>query len=80
METTGENVKFYRCGYCGIPTDQNGKPLDADALQTLETDKAVLVDGECCVAEQCQKQTITVTREMAIDAGDITMEGYQFTL
>ena len=70
---------FYRCGYCGQPTDKDGEPLDLEACKTWQEDKAELVHGNCCVHEQNQqRQTIIVTRDMAIDAGDMSLEGQEW--
>lgn len=71
-------VGFYRCGYCGQPTDKYGEPLDLEACKTWQEDKAELVHGNCCVHEQNQRQTIIVTRDMAIDAGDMSLEGQEW--
>lgn len=71
-------VGFYRCGYCGQPADKNGEPLDLEACKTWQEDKAELVHGNCCVHEQNQRQTIIVTRDMAIDAGDMSLEGQEW--
>ena len=71
-------VGFYRCGYCGQPTDKDGELLDLEACKTWQEDKAELVHGNCCVHEQNQRQTIIVTRDMAIDAGDMSLEGQEW--
>lgn len=71
-------VGFYRCGYCGQPTDKDGEPLDLESCKAWQEDKAELVHGNCCVNEQSQRQTITVTRDMAIDAGDVSLEGQEW--
>ena len=71
-------VGFYRCGYCGQPTDKDGEPLDLEACKTWQEDKAELVHGNCCVHEQNQRQTIIVARDMAIDAGDMSVEGQEW--
>ena len=71
-------VGFFRCGYCGHPTDKDGEPLDLGACKTWEEEKAELVHGNCCVYEQNQRQTIIVTRDMAIDAGDMSLEGQEW--
>lgn len=71
-------VCFYRCGYCGQPTDKDGEPLNLEACKTWQEDKAELVHGNCCVHEQNQRQTIIVTRDMAIDAGDMSLESQEW--
>lgn len=77
-------MKIYRCGWCGYPVDQNGDELHgvhdtASADEYLEAHhgaEEVLVDGVCCPGGPEQvRDRIQVTREMAIDAGDPTLEG-----
>ena len=48
--------------------------MDLEACKTWKGDNAELVHGNCCVHEQHQ-QTIIVTKDMAIDAGDLSLEG-----
>lgn len=70
--------KFYRCGWCGQPTDKDGNPLDIEVCKTItdeQLNNAELVHGYCCLAEQEEKQHFIVTRDMAIDAGDLSLEG-----
>jgi hypothetical protein len=67
---------FYRCGYCGQPTDKDGRPLDievCDLLTDENLNNAELVHGYCCPPQQ--DNYIIVTRDMAIDAGDLSLEG-----
>jgi hypothetical protein len=52
--------------------------LDLEACKTWQEDKAELVHGNCCVHEQNQRQTIIVTRDMAIDAGDMSLDGQEW--
>ena len=52
------SVKYYRCGYCGTPTD----------------DTAEQTQGDCCRAEH-DSHFEQVTREMAMDAQDMRLEG-----
>jgi hypothetical protein len=69
---------FYRCGWCGQPTDKDGNPLDIEICKLIteeQLNSAELVHGYCCLAEQEEKRYITVTRDMAIDAGDLSLEG-----
>ena len=67
---------FYRCGDCGQPTDKDGHPLDIEVCKFLTDDNlnnAELVYGDCCPPQQ--DNYIIVTRDMAIDAGDLSLEG-----
>jgi hypothetical protein len=67
---------FYRCGDCGQPTDKDGQALDIEVCKLLTNDNlnsAELVHGDCCPPQQ--DNYITVTRDMAIDAGDLSLEG-----
>ena len=80
--------KIHRCGYCGTPVTNLGKPLKNEAFK-----KAVNIiekygdyrthqeHGECCVYnEMAQNQTEIrrVTKEMAQDAGMPEIEGATF--
>jgi len=49
VELENGNPGFYRCGYCGQPTDKDGEPLDLEACKTWQEDKAELLHGNCCV-------------------------------
>jgi len=49
------NSNLYRCGWCGCPTEMNGKPLDSEvmpkAIKIIETFgdyRTVKVNGWCC--------------------------------
>lgn len=73
-----QNKKFYRCGYCGIPTNKDGEPLNLEECKKWESDNAILVHGYCCINEILQEQEyqeIIITKDMAIDAGDLSLEG-----
>lgn len=66
-------METYRCGYCGQPTDKDGRPLDIEVCKLLTDDdlkNAELVHGDCCSPQNY----IIVTRDMAIDAGDLSLE------
>ena len=46
-------MKIYRCGWCGLPTDENGNPLEGDEFK--EAELAIFegapfehVQGACC--------------------------------
>jgi len=72
--------KVYRCGYCGTPTDKGGHPLTLDGCKKLteaELKDAELVEGWCCYEEQ-HDNYIIVTRDMASDAGDMSLEGQRW--
>lgn len=78
------NSKIYRCGWCGNVTDKKGKVLIGDIRQrTINTiqkyDKRLSphtsdVNGYCCPYGNEEEQR-RVTREMALDAGDPSLEG-----
>jgi len=52
-----------RCVWCGVPCDKNGIPMGDDAPH---------VNGQCCPNEDTY---IQVSREMALDAQDTSLEG-----
>ncbi len=71
-------VDCYRCGWCGQATDKDGYVLDVDVVNNMDVDwdKAEAAPGDCCRAEQEQgRQMIEITRDMACDAGDPSLEG-----
>ncbi len=70
-------MKLYMCGWCGQPTNQDGDPLPLHEINALKADwnKAELLDGLCCLRGPQQEQERRVTREMAMDAGDPSIEG-----
>ena len=60
---------------CGQPTDKDGNPLTIEECKKLKDETLVcaeLVHGDCCPPE---RECIIVTRDMAIDAGDLSLEG-----
>lgn len=66
------------CGYCGQPADKNGKPLEV-IPEGFDLAKAEMVHGMCCAAQQqYETERRTVTRDMAIDAGMLEIEGMQY--
>lgn len=67
--------KYYRCGWCGIPTDETGNPLSEKECDEWIEENAELVNGLCCANEQMEREHIIVTRDMAIDACDLSLEG-----
>lgn len=72
-EPLGVPLALYRCGYCGRPTDSEGSPLQ-EVPQCDGWDEAWQTHGTCCVGENPQRQAF-VSKEMAIDAGDPSLEG-----
>ena len=70
-------MNVFRCGYCGTPTDKEGNPLsieDCNKIKNEDIENAELVHGFCCVEEQSNNY-IVVTKDMAIDAQDLSLEG-----
>ena len=67
--------KFYRCGDCGQPVDSEGNPLTKNDLNLWKEAEAELIYGNCCVSKYEEKETVIITRDMAIDAGDLSLEG-----
>lgn len=76
-----KNIVF-RCGYCGTPTDKEGNPMSIEYCQSLTEEQlngAILTHGYCCYEEQHQHDKyIIVTRDMAIDAQDMNLEGQRW--
>lgn len=79
------NSKLYRCGWCGHPTNHNGVPLKDEQFKRViiilskqtAQNHTCLVHGECCLrgADPDERPYIQITRDMAIDAGDRSLEG-----
>ena len=76
------NSKIYRCGYCGSITDKNGNTVDSVTFQRVVDIIGLYGDGHtektqgwCCAYEEQSKRQYRVTRDMAIDAGDLSLEG-----
>lgn len=68
-----EAIKCYRCGYCGTPTDEFGTVL-LIPTDGVDYDKAEQTNGDCCGYEG-QPEMVQVTRDMAMDAQDMSLEG-----
>ena len=74
------NSKIYRCGWCGCPTNENGQNLHGETFKRVvniiekygdgHTEKT---NGDCCIPEHNLRSR--VTRDMATDAGDPSLEG-----
>ena len=69
-------MSLYRCGYCGQPTNKDGKVLDIEEVKKndYENNASEYVQGECCDPRNEDNYRV-ITREMAIDAGDMSLEG-----
>ncbi len=55
---------IYRCGWCGHPTNKNGKPLKVDPEKYIEKHigrKVINTQGYCCQEEQQERQRIQIT-------------------
>jgi hypothetical protein len=74
-----KNIKGFRCGWCGLQCDRHGNPLTEEQIAAIspfiDCDKVELVNGYCCAEEQNRQHMVQVTRDMAIDAGDRSLEG-----
>ena len=75
------NSKLYRCGWCGLPVQQDGNMLDGTekAIKIIEKygdRKTHKVNGWCCPSGD-GSQRVIVSREMALDAGDPSLEGQE---
>jgi len=73
-------MKYFRCGYCGQPINENGDPLTIDEINAASVDwnTTELNHGNCCLQSQAEEQSRTVTREMAMDACDPSLEGSKY--
>jgi hypothetical protein len=77
------NSKIYRCGWCGYPTDKDGNTLHDEpfekAKKIIDTygdgEHTHLVNGSCCPNGNYEPEYIRVTRDMALDAQDPSLEG-----
>jgi hypothetical protein len=73
------NVRIYRCGWCGIPTDSTGVILSGarsySAMRIIERygDKRTTLTDCGCHRET--ENMMQVTHEMAMDAQDMSLEG-----
>lgn len=78
-------IKVYRCGNCGSFTNEDGSPLSDDEFKKIKKiideigdSKTELVHGDCCVHDFNrinEFNRMQVTREMALDAQDPSLEG-----
>jgi hypothetical protein len=75
-----DHEKCFRCGWCGSPTDKNGVVLTPEQIEksSLDYDFAESVHGDCCAGQKWlenENEMQQITREMAMDAGDMSLEG-----
>ncbi len=76
IHATNAPKRVYRCGYCGTPCDEHGVELkDLELINKEDLDKADLVEGLCCRSEVQERHMERVTRDMALDACDPSLEG-----
>lgn len=71
-------MEAYRCGYCGQSTDSKGVPLSLEKRSELtekQFEEAQQTHGYCCHEEAQQDNYVVITKEMAYDAGDPSLEG-----
>jgi hypothetical protein len=68
-----EIIVNYACGWCGNPTDKDGNLLNEQDFLNWKPENLEAVHGECCLDKETEKMLIT--RDMAIDAGDLSLEG-----
>lgn len=67
-------LRLHRCGWCGHPTDKDGKLIHTDnpgeyVEKMIDASaKEVLVNGECCPGGH-ETRDNPPTREMLMDAG-----------
>jgi hypothetical protein len=85
LKSMGVGIKVYRCGNCGRYTSEDGSLLGSEERKKVEKiveeigdSKTELVHGECCIHEFNridEFNRMQVTREMALDAQDPSLEG-----
>tara|TARA_R110000782_G_scaffold54142_3_gene114660 strand:- start:2986 stop:3249 length:264 start_codon:yes stop_codon:yes gene_type:complete len=69
---------LFRCGHCGQPTNSEGFVLSLEDICQLSEEmlnSAEMTHGECCAYNQQEPERMQVTREMAMDAQDMSLEG-----
>jgi hypothetical protein len=65
---------------CGYPIDKDCEPVsldEANGLTDTELNSLELDYGTCCIDELNSDNYVTVTKEMASDACDPSLEGRQ---
>ena len=69
----------FRCGWCGQPTDCDGKVLEYDEFYSAaDWENAKLTHGDCCPRDPDTSEPRVVTKEMAMDAQDPELEGTEW--
>lgn len=69
---TKERPTAYRCGWCGQPTDKDGYAI-LGPEEGADYDNAEPTNGRCCPNGDGPRGY--VSREMAMSAGDLSLEG-----
>jgi uncharacterized protein with PIN domain len=67
-----------RCGMCGTPIDENNRTLSLEEYNQLtkeQLNNAKLDYGDCCAYDEREDNYVQVTKDMAIDAQDMNLEG-----
>lgn len=70
-------MKLYRCGWCGSACNEYGSMLNEFNPADYENpdNDVERVQGDCCQHEQdANRERMRVTRDMAIDTGDSSLE------
>lgn len=71
-------IKCFRCGWCGSACNKHGNLLTTEQIDLIDPivdwNNAVNVNGDCCPNGDGDSW-VTVTHDMAIDAGEPEMEG-----
>ena len=71
--------EVYKCGWCGQLVNKNGVELSLEECKVLSGEKIEMSKHPCELCwleqEQNQEQEILITREMAMDAQDLSLEG-----
>ena len=76
--------ELHRCGYCGQPTDKDGRVLSEAEVKAIDANDtrwntADQTHGECCREQAAYEESVrVVTKEMAIDAGNPDLEGLPY--
>jgi len=67
---------MYACGFCGCPCDKDGNQLEIPENYN-PNDYELSVCNDCHAKEE-EKSYVIITREMALDAGDPSLEGQRW--
>ena len=52
---------YYRCGWCGVPTNKEGIPKSKEEIENMYEDdliNAQHINGQCCEAEAYYRSEI----------------------